>query len=52
MTGAPFRLDSTGSNWLGRSQYPADPHFNGKVDDFRIYNGAMTAEHVQALAIA
>ena len=52
MTRAPFRLDSTESNWLGRSQYPADPYFNGKVDDFRIYNGAMTAEQVAALAIA
>jgi hypothetical protein len=52
MTRAPFRLDSTEGNWLGRSQYPADPYFNGKVDDFRIYNGAMTAAQVAALAIA
>ena len=38
------------NNWLGRSQYPSDPYFNGKVDDFRIYNGAMTAAQVAALA--
>jgi hypothetical protein len=52
MTRAPCRLGSTGNNWLGRSQYPADPYFNGKVDDFRLYNGAMTAAQVAALAIA
>jgi hypothetical protein len=52
MTRAPFRLGSTESNWLGRSQYPADPYFNGKLDDFRIYNGAMTTAQVAALAIA
>ena len=52
MTRAPFRLDSTESNWLGRSQYPADPYFNGKVEDFRLYNGAMTAAQVAALAVS
>ncbi|USX28558.1 LamG domain-containing protein [Oxalobacteraceae bacterium OTU3CINTB1] len=52
MTRAPSRLDSTESNWLARLQYPADPYFTGKVDDFRIYNGAMTAGQVAALAIA
>lgn len=52
MTRAPFRLDDTDKNWIGRSQYPADPYFNGKVDEFRIYNGAMTAEQVAALAAA
>ena len=52
MTRAPFRLDSTESNWLGRSQYPADPYFNGRVDEFRIYNGAMTAAQVAALALS
>ena len=52
MTRAPFRLDDTDKNWLGRSQYPADPYFNGKVDEFRIYNGAMTAAQVAALAVA
>ncbi len=51
MTRAPFRLGGTDRNWIGRSQYPADPYFNGKVDDFRIYNGAMTAEQVAALAV-
>ncbi|MTV37980.1 LamG-like jellyroll fold domain-containing protein [Duganella radicis] len=49
MTAAPFRLGGTSQNWIGRSQYPADPYFNGKVDDFRIYHGALNAEQVAAL---
>lgn len=49
MTHAPFRLRDTTQNWIGRSQYPADPYFNGKIDDFRIYNGALSAAEVAAL---
>lgn len=30
-------MSHTRQNWLGRSQYPADPYFNGLMDDFRIY---------------
>ncbi|SFG25652.1 Alginate lyase [Duganella sp. CF458] len=50
MTHAPFRMRSTTQNWIGRSQYSADPYFNGKIDDFRIYNGALSAAEVAALA--
>ncbi len=46
---APFRLGWTGQNWIGRSQYAADPYFNGKIDDLRIYHGAMSAAEVTAL---
>jgi hypothetical protein len=45
---APFRLQNSGQNWIGRSQY-ADPYFNGKIDDFRIYRGALNAAEVLAL---
>src|SRR5207244_698868 len=41
---------STAQNWIGRSQYGADPFLNGLVDDFRIYNGALSAAQVAALA--
>ncbi|AMP00205.1 concanavalin A-like lectin/glucanases superfamily protein [Collimonas arenae] len=34
---APFHLGGTGQNWIGRSQFAADPYFNGLIDDFRIY---------------
>jgi len=49
MSRAPFRLGSTSQNWIGRSQYPRDPYFNGKIDDFRIYRGALSAAEVLAL---
>jgi hypothetical protein len=47
---APFRLAVTTQNWIGRSQYSGDPCFNGKLDDFRIYNGALSAAQVAVLA--
>jgi hypothetical protein len=50
MTHAPFRMRRTTQNWIGRSQYPADPYFNGKIDDFRIYHGALSAAEIAALA--
>lgn len=50
-------LGRTGRNWLGRSQFrpgehPAgfvDPDFAGLIDDFRIYDRALTAAEVRAL---
>jgi hypothetical protein len=48
----PFQLQLGDSErlWLGRSQSSGDPLLAGKIDDFRIYNGAMLAEEVYALA--
>lgn len=45
----PDQVGGTERNWLGRSQYP-DPNLNGKIDDFRIYNGALSAGDVYELA--
>jgi fibronectin type 3 domain-containing protein len=50
MTLTPSSLGSTTQNWIGRSQFSADPYLNGIVDDFRIYGGALTATQVAALA--
>ena len=36
-------------NYIGRSQFPADPYFNGRIDDFKIYNRALSADEVAAL---
>ncbi|WP_310345559.1 LamG-like jellyroll fold domain-containing protein [Pelomonas aquatica] len=47
---APYQLGNTTHNWLGRAQYGADPYFNGRLQDFRIYGGALDAGAVQALA--
>jgi hypothetical protein len=49
MTTAPFRMSSTSQNWLGRSQWPQDPYFNGLIDEFRIYNGVLTQAQIAAL---
>jgi len=38
-------LGNTTQNWLGRSEY-ADPYFNGVLDDFRIYNEALSAAEI------
>jgi hypothetical protein len=48
MTLAPFRLGSTTQNWIGRSQY-LDPYLKGRVQDFRIYRGALSAAEIAAL---
>ncbi|WP_114778603.1 LamG-like jellyroll fold domain-containing protein [Botryobacter ruber] len=36
-------------NYIGRSQYP-DPLLNGRIDDFRVYNYALSATEVAQLA--
>jgi hypothetical protein len=38
-------------NYLGDSQYAADPLLNGAIDDLRIYNRGLTAAEVAALAL-
>lgn len=37
-------------NYIGRSQFDTDPLFDGKIDDFRIYNYALSATDVADLA--
>jgi hypothetical protein len=37
-------------NYIGRSQFASDPLFKGYIDDFRIYNYALTGDEVNALA--
>ncbi len=48
LTLSPSSLGNTTNNWIGRSQY-ADPYLDGQVDDFRIYNRALSASEVQSL---
>jgi hypothetical protein len=45
----PKDLGSTTQNWLGRSQYTADAYFSGALDEFRIYNRALSAGEVRYL---
>lgn len=44
----PQELGHTYSDYIGRSQFGADPFYNGSVDEFRIYNGAYTPPQVEA----
>ncbi len=46
----PKDLGNTTQNWLGRSQYTADAYFYGMLDEFRIYNRALSAGEVKYLA--
>jgi hypothetical protein len=36
-------------NYIGRSQYTADPFFTGYIDDLRIYNYALSADEIETL---
>ena len=37
-------------NYIGRSQFAADPFLNSDIDDARIYNYSLTAEEIAAIA--
>ena len=49
MTLPPSALGNTNQNWIGRSQYP-DPMLNAAVDDFNLYDLALSPGEVAALA--
>lgn len=34
------------SAWLGRSQWDRDPYFNGSYDEFRVWQGILTAQDI------
>jgi hypothetical protein len=46
----PYQLGATVNAWLGRSQYGADPSFNGLLQDLRVYSGALSDAEIAALA--
>jgi len=52
MAFAPFRLGGTSQNWIGRSQFAADPYFNGSIGEFRIHRGAFSATQMAVLIAA
>lgn len=45
----PWELGNTQNNYIGRSQYGQDPYFDGLIDDFRIYNRALTPDEIREL---
>jgi len=46
----PSDLGATNHNYLARSQFAADPYFNGTLDDVRIYDRVLTAAEIAQLA--
>jgi len=36
------------NNWLGRSSFDADPGLSGSIDEFRVYDNALTADEAAA----
>ena len=49
MTLNPAALGTTNQNWIGRSQF-SDPFLAGEIDDFQIYDHALSASDIAALA--
>lgn len=47
LTLTPASLGVTVNNWLGRSQFSADPYLNASITEFRIYDGVLTPAEVQ-----
>lgn len=43
-------LGDTDSNFLGRSQFAADPYLDGALDEFRIYDRVLSASEIKDLA--
>ncbi|MBN2738192.1 MAG: family 43 glycosylhydrolase [Spirochaetales bacterium] len=50
MTLNPADMGNTANNYIGRSQWPNDPYMEGSVDDFRIYNRALSDSEIADLA--
>ena len=49
MTLNPSSMGSTTQNYIGRSQWSPDPYLDAVVDEFQIYDYALTAAQIQAL---
>jgi alpha-L-arabinofuranosidase len=49
MTLNPSSLPVTTQNCIGRSQFPPDPYLDATVDEFQIWNYALTAAQIQSL---
>ncbi|GGA98297.1 cellulose binding domain-containing protein [Puia dinghuensis] len=52
MTLSPSKLGSTTQNFIGRSQFSADPRLTGTADDFRLYGRALSDSEIAVLAAA
>jgi hypothetical protein len=46
----PADLGSMDYAFLGKSLWSVDPHFDGQLDEVRVYRRALSAAEVQTLA--
>jgi hypothetical protein len=51
LTVRPWQLLAR-SNYLGKSQFPSDPSFNGQMDSVRIFSRALSSDEVRQIAWA
>ncbi len=51
LTIRPWQL-LTRSNYVGKSQFPTDPAFNGRIDSLRVFGRALSATEIKDLAYA
>jgi hypothetical protein len=51
LTLRPWQL-LTKSNYLGKSQFAADPYFNGEIDSFRVFSRALGPQEIRDDAYA
>ncbi|WP_448700581.1 LamG-like jellyroll fold domain-containing protein [Mucilaginibacter sp. AW1-3] len=49
MTLTPSSMGNTAQNYIGKSQWSADPILNGSIDDFRIYSRALTPVEINVI---
>jgi len=49
MTLKPSSLGNTENNYIGKSQYSSDPYLDGQIDEFRIYDRALSSSEVSSL---
>ena len=50
MTLRPSDLGAIDYAYIGKSQFGADPYFDGQIDEFRVYGRALDATEIETLA--
>jgi len=45
----PVDLGKTLYDYIGRSNYSWDPYLDGNIDEFRVYNRALSPAEIRAL---
>jgi hypothetical protein len=46
----PADIGFTAKNYIGRSQFSTDPYLDGAIDDFRVYDRALSPSEIKTLA--